>query len=120
LRQATEVRAGTVPIYLAGESVEAGTPLEVRNPATGHLVATTFQAGPDELEHPTSSSGQPPRQDARCGNAGSPASSPGARVTAPPSAMSPAVWSPASSDVAASLTMAVPAAARMPGARILA
>ena len=30
----TQVRAPTVPIYLAGEFVEAGTPLEVRNPAT--------------------------------------------------------------------------------------
>jgi glyceraldehyde-3-phosphate dehydrogenase (NADP+) len=46
----TEVRAPSVPIYLAGEFVEAGTPLEVRDPATGELVATTFQAGPDELE----------------------------------------------------------------------
>ncbi len=46
----TEVRAPTVPIYLAGEFVEAGSPLEVRNPATGELVATTWQAGPDELE----------------------------------------------------------------------
>jgi glyceraldehyde-3-phosphate dehydrogenase (NADP+) len=49
----TEVRAPTVPIFLAGEFVEAGTPLEVRNPATGELVATTFQAGPDELERAT-------------------------------------------------------------------
>jgi len=46
----TEVRAPSVPIYLAGEFVEAGTPLDVRDPATGELVATTFQAGPDELE----------------------------------------------------------------------
>jgi glyceraldehyde-3-phosphate dehydrogenase (NADP+) len=30
--------------------VRAGTPLEVRDPATGNLVATTWQAGPDELE----------------------------------------------------------------------
>ena len=50
---ATEVAAPTVPIYLAGEFVEAGTPLEVRNPANGELVATTFQAGPDELERAT-------------------------------------------------------------------
>ena len=49
----TEVRAPTVPIYLAGEFVEAGTPLEVRNPATDELVATTFQAGADELERAT-------------------------------------------------------------------
>jgi glyceraldehyde-3-phosphate dehydrogenase (NADP+) len=49
----TEVRAEGVPIYLAGDFVEAGTPLEVRNPATGELVATTFQAGPDELERAT-------------------------------------------------------------------
>jgi len=49
----TQVRAGTVPIYLAGEFVRDGTPLEVRNPATGELVATTFQAGPDELERAT-------------------------------------------------------------------
>ena len=47
---ATQVRAPTVPIYLAGEFVEAGTPLEVRNPATDELVANTFQAGPAELE----------------------------------------------------------------------
>ncbi len=49
----TEVRTPTVPIYLAGEFVEAGQPLEVRNPATGELVATTWQAGPDELERAT-------------------------------------------------------------------
>ena len=46
----TEVRAPSVPIYLAGEFVEAGTPLDVRDPSTGELVATTFQAGPAELE----------------------------------------------------------------------
>jgi len=50
---ATEVRAGHVPIYLAGSFVEAGTPLEVRNPASGELVATTFQAGAAELERAT-------------------------------------------------------------------
>jgi glyceraldehyde-3-phosphate dehydrogenase (NADP+) len=50
---ATEVAAPTVPIYLAGDFVEAGTPLEVRNPANGELVATTFQAGPAELERAT-------------------------------------------------------------------
>jgi glyceraldehyde-3-phosphate dehydrogenase (NADP+) len=49
----TEVRAPSVPIYLAGEFVEAGTPLEVRNPATDELVATTFQAGAAELERAT-------------------------------------------------------------------
>ena len=46
----TEVGAPSVPIYLAGEFVRAGTPLEVRNPATGELLATTFKAGVDELE----------------------------------------------------------------------
>jgi acyl-CoA reductase-like NAD-dependent aldehyde dehydrogenase len=50
---ATQVAADSVPIYLAGEFVEAGSPLEVRNPATGELVATTFQAGPAELERAT-------------------------------------------------------------------
>ena len=49
----TQVAAPTVPIYLAGEFVEAGSPLEVRNPANGELVATTFQAGPAELERAT-------------------------------------------------------------------
>jgi glyceraldehyde-3-phosphate dehydrogenase (NADP+) len=49
----TEVAAPSVPIYLAGEFVEAGSPLEVRDPATGELVATTWQAGPDELERAT-------------------------------------------------------------------
>jgi acyl-CoA reductase-like NAD-dependent aldehyde dehydrogenase len=49
----TNVGAPAAPIYLAGEFVEAGTPLEVRNPATGELVGTTFQAGTDELERAT-------------------------------------------------------------------
>src|SRR6266566_2113581 len=49
----TQVAAPTVPIFLAGEFVEAGSPLEVRNPATGELVASTFQAGPAELERAT-------------------------------------------------------------------
>ena len=49
----TQVGAPTVPIYLAGEFAEAGAPLEVRNPANGELVATTFQAGPAELERAT-------------------------------------------------------------------
>ena len=49
----TEVRAPSIPIYLAGEFVEAGTPLEVRNPADGEVVATTFQAGAEELERAT-------------------------------------------------------------------
>jgi len=49
----TEVDSKTVPIYLAGEFVEAGAPLEVRDPATGELVATTWQAGPEELERAT-------------------------------------------------------------------
>ena len=52
-RMTTEVGAPTVPIYVAGEFVTAGTPLEVRNPADGSLVATTFQAGADELERAT-------------------------------------------------------------------
>ena len=47
----TQVTSETVPIYLAGEFVRAGTPLEVHDPATGELVATTWQAGPQELEH---------------------------------------------------------------------
>ena len=50
---ATQVSSETVPIYLAGEFVRAGTPLEVRDPATGNLVATTWQAGPEELERAT-------------------------------------------------------------------
>jgi len=49
----TEVAVPTVPIYLAGEFVEAGTTLEVRNPADSSLVATTFQAGAEELERAT-------------------------------------------------------------------
>jgi acyl-CoA reductase-like NAD-dependent aldehyde dehydrogenase len=49
----TQVASPTVPIYLAGELVEAGSPLEVRDPANGELVATTFQAGADELERAT-------------------------------------------------------------------
>jgi acyl-CoA reductase-like NAD-dependent aldehyde dehydrogenase len=49
----TQVSAPTVPLYLAGDFVEAGSPHEVRNPATGDLLATTFQAGPDELERAT-------------------------------------------------------------------
>ena len=50
---ATQVSSETVPIYLAGEFVRAGTPLEVHDPATGDLVATTWQARPDELERAT-------------------------------------------------------------------
>ncbi|MEO8639415.1 MAG: aldehyde dehydrogenase family protein [Chloroflexota bacterium] len=49
----TQVTSETVPIFLAGEFVKAGTPLEVRDPATDELVATTWQAGPDELERAT-------------------------------------------------------------------
>ena len=49
----TQVTSDTVPIYLAGEFVRAGTPLEVHDPATGELVATTWQAGPQELERAT-------------------------------------------------------------------
>ena len=50
---ATQVRAASVPIYVAGRFVAAGSPLEVRNPATGELVGTTFQGGADELEAAT-------------------------------------------------------------------
>src|ERR687891_2518636 len=50
---ATVARGAAVPILLAGEFVEAAAPLEVRNPADGELVATTFQAGPQELERAT-------------------------------------------------------------------
>ncbi len=50
---ATQVRAPSVPIYVAGRFEEAGTPLDVTNPATGELVGTTFQAGPAELERAT-------------------------------------------------------------------
>jgi len=49
----TQVTSDTVPIYLAGEFVRAGTPLEVHDPASGELVATTWQAGPAELERAT-------------------------------------------------------------------
>jgi len=49
----TQVGTPTIPIYVAGEFVRAGTPLEVRNPATGELVATTHQGGPAELERAT-------------------------------------------------------------------
>jgi len=45
--------ARTVPIYLAGEFVDRGSPLDVVNPASGELVATTWQAGPAELEQAT-------------------------------------------------------------------
>ena len=59
----TQVGAPSVPIYLAGEFVEAGSPLEVRNPATGELVATTWQAGPAELERGDRRRGDRIRQD---------------------------------------------------------
>ncbi len=49
----TDVAAPTAPIYLAGDFVETATRLEVRNPATDELVATTFQAGAAELERAT-------------------------------------------------------------------
>ena len=49
----TTVASPTVPIYVAGEFVEAGTPLDVLNPADGSLVATTYQGGSDELERAT-------------------------------------------------------------------
>src|SRR5512132_549470 len=49
----TSLESATQPIYLAGEFVRAGTPLEVRNPASGELVATTWQAGSAELERAT-------------------------------------------------------------------
>ena len=47
------VAAETHPIFLAGEFVPAGAPLEVRNPATGDVVGTTFQAGEPELVRAT-------------------------------------------------------------------
>ena len=50
---AVEVAAETYPIFLAGDFVPAGAPLEVRDPATGELVGTTFQAGQPELERAT-------------------------------------------------------------------
>ena len=50
---ATQVSSETVPIFLAGDFVRSGSPLEVRDPATGELVATTWQAGPEELERAT-------------------------------------------------------------------
>jgi acyl-CoA reductase-like NAD-dependent aldehyde dehydrogenase len=49
----TDVRAASVPIYLAGEFVEAGATLDVHNPADGSLVGSTVQAGADELEQAT-------------------------------------------------------------------
>ena len=54
----TEVRAPSVPVFLAGEFVEAGSRLEVRSPADGSLVATTFQAGPGELERATAAAAE--------------------------------------------------------------
>ncbi|MEP7082890.1 MAG: aldehyde dehydrogenase family protein [Chloroflexota bacterium] len=50
---ATQVRAPSVPIYVAGRFEEAGTPLDVSNPATGELVGATFQGGAAELERAT-------------------------------------------------------------------
>lgn len=47
------IATSTEPIYLAGEFVEAGTPLDIRNPADDSVVATTWQAGPAELERAT-------------------------------------------------------------------
>ncbi|MGI8871238.1 MAG: aldehyde dehydrogenase family protein [Candidatus Limnocylindria bacterium] len=49
----TRLASETTPIFLGGEFVDEGTPLEVRNPATGELVATTWQAGPEQLERAT-------------------------------------------------------------------
>ena len=49
----TQVASESAPIYLAGEFVEAGSSLEVRDPATDELVASTWQAGPAELERAT-------------------------------------------------------------------
>ena len=49
----TDVRAPSSPIYLAGEFVETANALEIRNPADGSLVGSTFQAGADELERAT-------------------------------------------------------------------
>lgn len=49
----TQLDAPTVPIFLAGEFVAAGSRLDVVNPADGSVVATTFQAGAAELERAT-------------------------------------------------------------------
>jgi acyl-CoA reductase-like NAD-dependent aldehyde dehydrogenase len=49
----TVTAAPAVPIYLAGQFVERGSPLEVVNPSTGETVATTWQAGVAELEEAT-------------------------------------------------------------------
>ena len=38
----TDVRAQGTPTYLAGEFVETANALEVRNPADGSLVGSTF------------------------------------------------------------------------------
>ena len=38
------------PIYLAGEWVDAGDPLDVRNPYNDDLIGTTYQATPDHLD----------------------------------------------------------------------
>ncbi|MEX2135896.1 MAG: aldehyde dehydrogenase family protein [Chloroflexota bacterium] len=54
----TQVTSEAVPIFLAGEFVSAGTPLEVRDPATEELVATTWQAGPAELERATAAAAE--------------------------------------------------------------
>jgi glyceraldehyde-3-phosphate dehydrogenase (NADP+) len=37
-------------MYLAGEWVESGDPLDVVNPFNGELIGTTYQASPDQLE----------------------------------------------------------------------
>ncbi len=38
------------PIFVAGEWQSSGEPLEVRNPYSGELIGTTFQASRDQLE----------------------------------------------------------------------
>lgn len=49
-RERQVVSEARVPLYLAGEWVEAGTPLEVRSPYSGEVVGTTYQADPEALE----------------------------------------------------------------------
>ncbi len=46
----TSSAAREFPIYVAGEWQTSGTPLEVRNPFSGELVGTTYQASRDQLE----------------------------------------------------------------------
>ncbi len=50
LRDETTTTEGRIPLYLAGEWVEAGEPLDVRNPYNDEVVGRTYQANPDMLE----------------------------------------------------------------------